>query len=45
MYIKIINPQVHGKTVYGNTGSCSRMANYLNKENEHKKSTEKEPVL
>jgi len=33
MYIKVINPQVHGKTVFDNTGSCSRIVDYLNKEN------------
>ena len=34
MYIKIINPSVHGKTTFSNTGSCSNLAEYLNKENE-----------
>ena len=34
MYIKIINPSVHGKTTYSNTGSCTSLADYLSKENE-----------
>lgn len=33
MYTKIINPKVHGKTAYSNTGSCAALINYLNKEN------------
>ncbi|MBD8348958.1 hypothetical protein E2605_19000 [Dysgonomonas capnocytophagoides] len=33
MYTKIINPAVHGKTAYSNTGSCGALVNYLNKEN------------
>ena len=33
MYTKIINPSIHGKTSYSNTGSCSALVNYLNKEN------------
>lgn len=42
MYIKIINPKVHGKTVFDNTGSCSRLVNYLDKENDNKQTNEKE---
>ncbi len=34
MYIKIINPSIHGKTTYSNTGSCKSLADYLSKENE-----------
>ncbi|MDR2950281.1 MAG: DUF5712 family protein [Prevotella sp.] len=33
MYTKIINPKVHGKSAYNNTGSCVALVNYLNKEN------------
>lgn len=33
MYTKIINPALHGKTSYSNTGSCAALVNYLNKEN------------
>jgi len=34
MYIKVINPKIHGKTTFGNTGSCARLVDYLGKENE-----------
>lgn len=42
MYIKVINPKLHGKTIYDNTGSCARLVNYLNKENEQKELSKKE---
>ncbi len=34
MYIKIINPTIHGKSTYSNTGSCQPLVDYLSKENE-----------
>lgn len=33
MYTKVINPAKHGKAAFSNTGSCSALVNYLNKEN------------
>src|SRR6056297_2435591 len=35
MYIKVINPKIHGKTAFGNTGSCAKLVDYLSKENEN----------
>lgn len=34
MYIKIIQPSVHGSSTYTNTGSCGNLVDYLSKENE-----------
>ena len=36
MYVKVINPKIHGKTEYNNSGSCSAVVNYLGKEDEDK---------
>ena len=35
MYTKVIQPKIHGKTTFDNTGSCLQLVNYLNKENEN----------
>ena len=35
MYSKVIQPKIHGKTTFDNSGSCVRLVNYLNKENEN----------
>ncbi|WP_146192203.1 DUF5712 family protein [Marinilabilia rubra] len=42
MYIKVINPKLHGNTTFSNTGSCRNLANYLGKENEKLPLDEKE---
>jgi len=42
MYTKVICPQIHGQTSFSNTGSCSALVNYLNKENLDKPLAEKE---
>ncbi len=36
MYVKVINPQKHGKTEYDNAGSCTALVNYLSKEDKEK---------
>jgi hypothetical protein len=36
MYVKVINPKIHGKTEYNNSGSCSALVEYLKKEDEGK---------
>ena len=36
MYVKVINPQRHGKTEYDNAGSCTALVNYLSKEDKDK---------
>ena len=36
MYIKVINPKTHGKNKYTNAGSCSRLVEYLKKEDKDK---------
>ena len=42
MYIKIINPILHGKTTFSNSGSCKSLIDYLSKENEKLPLDEKE---
>ncbi|MDH6357135.1 DUF5712 family protein [Parabacteroides sp. PF5-9] len=42
MYTKVICPGIHGRTSFANTGSCSALVNYLNKENKDKPLIEKE---
>lgn len=42
MYIKVINPQIHGNTTFSNTGSCKNLVDYLSKENEKLPLEEKE---
>jgi hypothetical protein len=42
MYIKVINPKLHGNTTFSNTGSCRNLADYLGKENEKLSLDEKE---
>lgn len=42
MYIKIINPSLHGKTTFSNSGSCKNLIDYLSKENEKLPLDEKE---
>ena len=42
MYIKVINPKLHGNTTFSNTGSCRNLADYLGKENEKLRLDEKE---
>ena len=42
MYIKIINPSLHGKTTFSNSGSCKSLIEYLSKENEKLPLDEKE---
>ncbi|WP_062546117.1 DUF5712 family protein [Rufibacter tibetensis] len=29
MYVKLVNPKIHGKTAYNNKGSCQQTLNYL----------------
>jgi len=36
MYVKVINPKTHGKTEYNNSGSCTKLVNYLSKEDNEK---------
>ena len=36
MYVKVINPKIHGKKEYNNSGSCSALVEYLKKEDEEK---------
>lgn len=42
MYIKVINPKLHGNTTFSNTGSCKNLTDYLSKENEKLPLEEKE---
>jgi len=42
MYIKVINPKLHGNTTFSNTGSCQNLTDYLSKENEKLPLEEKE---
>ena len=35
MYIKIVNPEIHGNKTYTNTGSAIRLVTYLGKENKN----------
>lgn len=42
MYIKVINPAIHGNATFSNTGSCKNLVDYLSKENEKLPLDEKE---